>query len=394
MKIERLDHYGRGITHEDKKIIFVKDALPEEDVVIKVMHSKKKYEEAIVEEYCKTSPHRIVPKCPYYGMCGGCHLMHMNVSLQEEFKLKRVKDALKKNAGLKPEMKLIKNNQELFYRNKVTLKIENGKYGYYSEESHQFVPISACLLADTALNDFIQNQKFLVLKQGEITLRTNVQKEILISINSSLEPSIDFESMDKNVIGIVWNGKTIYGQNYFYDSIHTFQFKVSYDAFFQVNHYMTGVIFELLNQHLEGENLLDLYCGVGTLGISLKEKFNQIVGIEKNENAINDAKENALLNGVENAHYYAGDAGKILQSMSSTFDTVIVDPPRSGLNKETMEHILQIKPKSIAYISCDVFTLARDLSVLKEFYKIKKIHALEMFPNTYHVECVCVLNRR
>ena len=175
--------------------------------------------------------------------------------------------------------------------------------------------------------------------------------------------------------------------------IDDMKFKVSFNSFFQINNYIAGFIFNILRNNLSGKNLLDLYCGVGTLGLSLSNQFKNIYGIEKVDNAIIDAKENAKNNGVNNAHYYAGDTSKLLRKLNMKFDTVIVDPPRSGLNDETRKQVMDIRAKTLCYISCDIMTLARDLNILKEHYNISKIYALDMFPNTYHVECVCILNR-
>jgi 23S rRNA (uracil1939-C5)-methyltransferase len=145
---------------------------------------------------------------------------------------------------------------------------------------------------------------------------------------------------------------------------------------------------------LSGEKLLDLYCGVGTLGLSVKDNFKRIVGIEKIENAILNAKDNALNNGVSNTEFYAGDTAKILSELNYDFDTVIVDPPRSGLNKETIDLILDINPNTICYVSCDQITLSRDLKILSDNYYISKINVLDMFPNTYHIETLCILKAK
>jgi 23S rRNA (uracil1939-C5)-methyltransferase len=250
--------------------------------------------------------------------------------------------------------------------------------------------VDNCLLANNEINSFLHNHEFLKVKNGIVTVRVNYLNEILIDINS--EDKVTFNDVPKNIIGIVLNDKTIYGKNYFYDMIGDMKFKISYNSFFQINNYIANEIFKLLNVNLSGDNLLDLYCGVGTLGLSLKNKFKKIVGIEKIENAILNAKENALSNGVNNAEFYVGDTAKILSNLNKDFDTVIVDPPRSGLNKETIDLILDINPKKICYVSCDQMTLSRDLKILQDKFYISKINILDMFPNTYHVETVVFLN--
>lgn len=393
IKINKLDNKGRGITYQNDKITFIENALEGEDVTFVITKSKRKYAEGKALDIKKENTNRVIPKCPYYHECGGCNLMHMNYDYQEEFKLNKVRDILKKYVGNYFDVRLIKNDRELFYRNKVTLKVLNGLFGYYNANTHEFVAIDTCLLASSSINKLIKNHDFMELEKGEIVIRSNYQDELLIAIKTKDKCLID-ANIPSNIKGIILNDKVIYGKSYFYDVIGNMLFKVSYDAFFQVNNYMAKQIFDILNQHLTGEYLLDLYCGVGTLGLSLKDKYSHIYGIEKIQSAIQDACYNAKKNGIKNVHYYTGDTSKILNSINTYFDTIIVDPPRSGLNKETINYILKIKPKILAYISCDPMTLARDLDILKSEYTVKKINALDMFPNTYHVECVCLLESK
>ena len=230
------------------------------------------------------------------------------------------------------------------------------------------------------------------IKDGDITIRSNYNDELLFVINTSKFEF--FNDPPENVIGVVVNDKTVYGNNYFFDMIGDFKFKVSYNSFFQINNYIANEIFKIIQNSLKGDTLLDLYCGSGVMGISLKDNFNKIIGIEKVSNAIKDANDNASLNKVKDYKYYAGDTSDILQTIKDNIDVVLVDPPRSGLNDKTINDILTIKPKQIGYISCDPITLARDLNILKEEYTVKKIYALDMFPNTYHVETVCILERK
>ena len=393
VKIKKLDNQGRGITYYDDKIMFVNNALPDEIVSIKNINFKKKYYEADMEEVLEESKNRIVPKCPYYKKCGGCNLMHMNYELQKDFKITKIKEILNKYAGIEPEVKLVENDKTLFYRNKITLKVEDGVWGYFSSKTHNLTSINNCLLAANVINDIIGNHDFINIISGEITIRSNYEDKVLISVITKDEVELKEELIPENICGIVVNNKTIYKDNYFYDYIDNYKFKVSYNSFFQVNNFIAGRIFNILEGNLSGNNLLDLYCGVGTLGISVSKKFNNVYGIEINENAIYDAKHNAEINNLKNANYYCGSTDKILSELNVDFDTIIVDPPRSGLNKETIDLILNLKPKNIAYISCDPTTFARDLKVLKDEYSIKKVNVLEMFPNTFHTECVVLMSR-
>ncbi len=392
IEIKKLDNEGRGIGYLDNKIVFVNNALPNEIVEAEIIKNKKKYSEAITKEVIEKSPLRVIPKCPYYDKCGGCNLMHIGIDSQEDYKLEKSKDILYKYANLDKEIKLIKSNKDLYYRNKITFKVENYKYGFYNKDTHNLCSVENCLLANNEINSFLHNHDFLTVKDGTITVRVNYLNELLIDIKS--DSKVTFNNVPNNIKGIVLNDKTIYGENYFYDMIGDMKFKISYNSFFQINNYIANEIFKLLNVYLSGENLLDLYCGVGTLGLSLKNNFNKIVGIEKIENAILNAKDNAKSNGVTNAKFFAGDTAKILSELNEKFDTVIVDPPRSGLNKETIDLILDINPKKICYVSCDQLTLSRDLKVLQDKYYISKINVLDMFPNTYHVESFVILESK
>lgn len=392
IEIKKLDNEGRGIGYFDDKIIFVDNALPGELVDVEVIRSKSKYSEGITKNVIEKSPLRVIPKCPYYNECGGCNLMHIGIDSQEDYKLEKSKDILYKYANLDKEIKLIKSNKDLYYRNKITFKVENCNYGFYNNDTHNLCVVDNCLLANNEINSFLHNHDYLSVKSGIVTVRVNYLNELLIDIKST--DKVLFKDVPENVIGIVLNDKTIYGKNYFYDMIGDIKFKISYNSFFQINNYIANEIFKLLNVYLSGENLLDLYCGVGTLGLSLKNKFKKIVGIEKIENAILNAKENAKINNVDNAYFYVGDTDEVLSNIDEKFDTIIVDPPRSGLNKDTIDYLMDEEPNMIAYVSCDQFTLARDLKILTEKYYVSKLNVLDMFPNTYHVETVCILKRK
>lgn len=393
-KIERLDDEGRGIAYNNGKVVFIPNTLPKEEVEYEILIDKKNFSEGKLNNILKENKNRVLPKCPLYTTCGGCSLMHSNIGFQEEYKENKIKSILRRYANIDTDVKFVKSNKDLFYRNKVVLKVENSKWGYYQKKSHNILEIDSCLLVNNNINDVIGNHDYINISEGEITIRTNYEDKILISITSDKKVTIDKSNIPSNVIGIVLNKETIYGNNYFYDMIADVKFKVSYNSFFQINNYIAGEIFDILRCNLSGENLLDLYCGVGTLGLSLANKYNNIYGIEKIRNAIEDAKLNSKENNIDNTHFFVGDTGTVLKNIDVSFDTVIIDPPRSGLNDETLEYILNSKPKNIAYISCNAITLARDLSKIKELYTIKKITGLDMFPNCHDVETVMILEKK
>jgi 23S rRNA (uracil1939-C5)-methyltransferase len=393
LTIKRLDNQGRGISYYNDKIIFIYDALIDEEVEVEITKDTSKYYEGKVVNYIKPSINRIQPKCPYINECGGCNLMHMSFDQQMDFKKNKLKDILYKYAGIEDiDIKFIESNKDLFYRNKIELKVHNNAYSYYNHDSHESVDIARCLLANNTINEIIDYHTFMNIRNGDITIRSNYKDELLLVINC--DHFEFFNEPPHNVVGVVVNGKTQYGNNYFFDMIGDYKFKVSYDAFFQINNYIANEIFKILNNYLDGKVLLDLYCGSGVMGISMKDKVNKIIGIEKIGNAIKDANDNANLNGVKDFKYYVGDTSDVLNKINDDIDVVIVDPPRSGLNDKTLNELLMIKPNMIGYVSCDPMTLARDINVLKEQYNIKKIYGLDMFPNTYHVETVIILEKK
>lgn len=393
-KIERLDDEGRGIAYNEGKVVFIPDTLPKEEVEYEILVDKKNFSEGKLINILQENKNRVLPKCPLYNVCGGCSLMHSNIGFQEDYKSNKIKNILRRYANIDTDVKFVKSNKDLFYRNKVVLKVENNKWGYYQKKSHDLLEIDSCLLVNNNINEVIRNHDYINIIDGEITIRTNYEDKILISITSDKKININKNTIPSNVVGIVINKETIYGDNYFYDMISDIKFKVSYNSFFQINNYIAGEIFDILRCNLEGENLLDLYCGVGTLGLSLSKKYKNIYGIEKIRNAIEDAKLNAKENNIENTHFFVGDTGTVLKDIDVSFDTVIIDPPRSGLNDETLQYILESKPKSLAYISCNTITLARDLNKIKEVYNLKKVTGLDMFPQTSHVETVMILEKK
>ena len=393
MIIKKLDNEGRGITYLDDKILFVSNALPGEEVEVEITKDKKKYAEGYATSISNLNSMRVKPKCPFYDSCGGCNIMHIGIDSQEDYKLEKSKDILSKFAGVSTDIKLIKSNKDLYYRNKITLKVEDYKWGYYNLNTHSLCEIDNCLIVNNTINDILKIKDKFKIKDGTIIIRTNVDNEVLIDIYSENEVIVDNDLPD-NIVGVVVNRKLVYGQDYFYDRIDDMTFKVSYNSFFQINNYIAGEIFKILRNNLKGDTLLDLYCGVGVMGLSVKDSFNKIYGIEKIENAILNAKENAKINNVDNAYFYVGDTDEVLNNIDEKFDTIIVDPPRSGLNKDTIDYLMDEEPNMIAYISCDQFTLARDLKILTEKYYVSKLNVLDMFPNTYHVETVCILKRK
>lgn len=397
--IESLDHFGRGVAHINKKTIFISNALPDEVVDIEIIEDKKSYSVGKVVKYISKSNKRIDSKCPYFLECGGCNLLFYEYRKTLDFKLNKVRELLKKNnINYSGDIEIINNENCFNYRNKISLKIVKGKIGYFKENSHDLVEIKECLVAKKAINKVIKNYKLLNIENGNLVIRCNYNDEILLVINSEISDyNIDLGKLKENVkiIGIIYNDKLVYGQDFFYERIGGMLFKVSYNSFFQVNPYITEKLFKLIEDNISPDStVLDLYSGVGTLSMVASKKAKEVIGIEIVKNAVVNASKNALLNKRNNLKFMLGDVAKVLEKLKISFDTLIVDPPRSGIDNITKNYIKNNKPKNIIYVSCDVNTLMRDLKNLEELYEIKSYKILDMFSYSYHTECVCVLNRR
>lgn len=400
-KIERLDDFGYGITYVDEKICFVKNALKEEEVDILVTVEKSKYKEGVVKKYIKKSPDRVEVKCPYYNDCGGCNIMHTNYVSQLKFKKEKIKSILSRYAKINNVISEIIKTNEFFYRNKVTLKVKDGKIGYFKDKSYELVNIDNCLICEDKINEVINRLNNIDLKGiNEIVIRRNYKDEILLYLMGNVENFDDIlnnlDICDNIVVSNYKIVTKIKGNDYFLDKIGDYLFRVSYNSFFQVNSNGVKFLYDKVSEYAsltKKENVLDLYCGTGTIGIYLSKNAKKVIGIEINQNAVNDANYNKKLNNIKNIEFICKDVSLIKEKYKN-IDLVVVDPPRSGLKGESIYNVLDINPKKIIYVSCDPVTLARDLKILKTKYNIKEVTLVDMFPNTYHVECVCLLMKR
>lgn len=396
MNIERLDDLGRGIGYLDGKITFIPWTIPGDVVEVIVTENHKKYNVAKVKQFIKYSEKRIQPPCPYFTKCGGCTLQNLAYNDTLEYKVKKIKNIFKKNK-IDINLEIIANSNPYNYRNKISLKVINGKIGFFENSTHQLVEIDGCIISSQALNKCIPLIEKMNIINGSITIRCNQNEEILIIIESQDNLKIDIDSLKKEIklVGIIINDKTFYGKNYLFERINNILFKVSYDSFFQVNPSVASKLFQIVKDNISlNDKVLDLYCGVGTLSLMAAANAKSVVGIEIVPNAILNAIFNASINSVDNTCFVLNDVSEAVSKISLDFNKVIVDPPRRGLTKEAIEVLLKIRPEKIIYVSCDPQTLVRDCKLLSENYDIEKSYILDMFSYTYHVECVCLLKLR
>ena len=393
--IEKIDNMGRGIAYINNKITFIKNALPEEIVDVTITKENKKYQEGEVTKYLKVSPKRIEPICPYFNICGGCDLLNMSYEDTLNFKKEKLESILSKYANISTNIEIIPSDNTLNYRNKITLKIINKKIGYYETSTHKLVEVDKCLLAEKAILDLIPDLKYFNIKNGEITIRANYNNELLIWVKTKdkINPNISYLKEHHKIAGIIYNDKLINGDTKFIEIINHLLFNVSYDSFFQINRNICSKLFdEIKKETKNSKTILDLYCGVGTLGIAAN--VEKAYGIEIVKNAVLNAISNSKINKRNNIYYMLGDVSTVLPKIKDNIDTIIVDPPRAGLDDKTKNTIIEFKPNKIIYVSCDPMTLARDIKELSKYYNLKSIKGLDMFPYTEHCESITVLERR
>lgn len=398
--IEKMNHQAMGIAKINGKVVFIPKVIVGDIVDIDIVKEYKNYSIGRVNKIIKNGSKRVDVLCPYYDICGGCSISAYTYQDELEYKVNNVIDIFKRNEiDIKPN--IIKSDNRYGYRNKITLQVSNGIIGLYEEDSNKIVDVDKCLLVSDKLNEIIDiiKKNINVNKCNKIVIR-DTYYGIMIIFYGSVNNEEVIKYLDKKVVSIYTYDnkyKCIYGEKYLYEMIGEYKYRISPDSFFQVNSRTVNKLYNKVVEYAikneKKDNLVDLYCGTGTIGIYLSKYFNNIIGIELNKQAVEDAKENAKINSVNNIKFYAGDVGKIINDQIKA-DVIVVDPPRSGLDKRTKDILLKIKANKIVYVSCNPLTLARDIKELDNGYELGEITLVDMFPNTHHVESVCVLNFR
>lgn len=393
VEIVKFDNLGRGIGYINDKIIFVPKTVPGDIVNLKIISEKKNYYEGILLEIIKPSKFRITPVCSYFNKCGGCDLMHISLTESLEYKLNKINEMIQKNRINYDVTDIIKSDFSCNYRNKVTLKIVDGNVGYFENNTHILVKINYCYLCMDTINKVIKDIHLLNINNGEVVIRTNYNNEILINVMTMDEiKNIDSLMCNHKIVGIIKNDECIYGENYFIDKINNYLFKVSYNSFFQVNPFICSKLFDLIEKHtFDSKKVIDLYCGVGTLSIVASKNASYVLGVEIVSNAILDANLNKNLNQKNNLEFLCADTKKVVDKISNEYDTLILDPPRSGVSKTIIDKIKIEKIKKVIYVSCNPSTLIRDLKLFEDSYTIKEFKLMDMFPNSEHIESFVVL---
>lgn len=397
MKIEvlKLDNFGRGITYINNKICFIENTLPKEIVEIEIINETSKYIEAKVINYIEKSPLRIEEECPYSNICGGCNLNHICFNEENNFKLDKVKSIIEKFADINANIiKTISYNERNNYRNKLILHGKDNEIGLYKNSTNEIIPIQSCLICNPKINDVIKVLNSIKKDISEVIIKTsNDNSKVMVKITGNISDI----GILKNICDVLIINDSYITENHVIETnIGNKKYKEGIDSFFQVNNTLTKDLYDEVLINVKDKNynkVLDLYCGTGTIGIYIAEYVGEILGIDYNSSNINDANINKELNNINNISFICDKVENRISEFKD-IDLVIVDPPRKGLDDKTRNYLKEINSKEIIYVSCDPITLARDLKELKIHYNIKEIKVFNMFPRTYHVESVVVLERK
>lgn len=397
IEITSLDHNGRGIGRLNNKIVFVENALPGEIVDITILKEKKKYIEARVNNFIKKSEKRIKSVCPYFAECGGCDLLHLNYEDTLKFKEDKIKNIVNRYLDNKVRINnIVPCDNNFYYRNKTTFQVKNS-IGFYKNNTYDIIKTDKCLISSELINNSIEYLKRLDLKYvNKIICRSSIDELMIIIETNKLDLDITPLKEIATSIYIKNNNKynLIYGKKYITEKLGNYKYLVSPDSFFQININTCFKLYSKIKEYVKAnKNVLDLYCGTGSIGIFVSEN-NNVLGIEVNEYAIKDSIENAKLNNIKNIDFICGESGKTLNNIKFKPDVIIVDPPRAGLSKEAIDNIFKLNPKELIYVSCDPMTLVRDLNLLNKQYEIIELTPYDMFPNTKHVETIIYLKRK
>jgi 23S rRNA (uracil1939-C5)-methyltransferase len=413
-KIEGISHRGEGVARIDGRAVFIPYALPGEEVQVELIKEQKRFSRGQLTDIVSASPDRIKPACPAYYECGGCAYQHINYAGELGLKTKLVRDTLIRLGGLEAEvMPIIGMKNPWHYRNKVVwhTAVVNDKIdlGFFREGSHDLVSLHGCSLIledmEHIQNSLAENLNNLKVKPGtEFSLRrsfANGKMSLLAEGNLDNQALVDWAATlpQKLSVHIVQgkNIKTIYGKPFLEEKLCGLTFRVSPSAFLQVNHQQTEKLYALIAEYaaLRGrEKVLDAFCGIGTIALSLAKHVSRITGIEINPAAIEDAKQNAVINDIDNAEFYAGSCEEVITRLKQQYDLVILDPPRAGCKEDTVRSVVKTNPQKIIYVSCNPSTLARDLKIfVAAGYNVTLVQPLDMFPRTVHVECVTLMSK-
>lgn len=442
---------GKGFAKIEGLAVFIEGGVPGDLADIRIVKKKKNHAEARVIELLEPSDLRIEPKCKYSGFCGGCKWQFLEYNEQLKFKQQHVSEALEHIALIKgtPVFKTLPSDPIFGYRNKMEFSCSDRRWLMPHELGtdletgfalglhvpgtfYKVLDNDYCLLhpnlGNTLLSDVREYMKasgipvyglrshegfwrFLMLRysvdrdQWMVNIITSSEnKKVLVPLADRLmETYPNVVSVMNNItsrksgVAVGEYEINLSGKSHLVDKIGKYEFEISANSFFQTNTRGAKKLYDIAKDYAElkgGENVLDLYCGAGTISIFLSDQAASMTGIELVDSAVADAGRNCARNHVENCRFVSGDVKEKLAQVSKTPDVMVIDPPRAGMHKDVLKQVMAMLPPKIVYVSCNPTTMARDLFELKEHYHIEKVQPVDMFPHTFHIEAVAKLVRK
>ena len=431
---------GQGVAHVEGCAVFVPNAIAGERVRLRIEKAQKTWAAGKIVEILEKSPHRVNRACPVAKLCGGCDFWHMDYDEETRLKAERVKTCLNRIGGQQlTQVPILAAPDCRSYRNKaqypVAVKKGRAYAGFFRAGTHQVVENRRCLIlpeesdrVKDAVMDYVNQYRVSVYDEQRHTgllrhiyvRRGGVSGQILVClvVNGQAIPRpqalierlaqipgfatlvLSVNTKKGNaVLGDTF--QTLYGPGYIEDTLCGLNFRLSPRSFYQVNHHQAQRLYQAaisLAGITKADTVLDLYCGVGTITLAMAAAAGRVIGVEVIPQAVEDARDNARRNGIDNAEFFCGDAGQAaleLERQGIRADVIVVDPPRKGLNADTIEALSRFAPRRIVYVSCDPATLARDVALLKEKgYTLQSAQAADLFPRCAHVESVVTLSRK
>ena len=431
---------GQGVAHIEGCAVFIPNAIAGERVLVRIEKAQKTWAAGKMTEILEKSPHRVNRECPVAKLCGGYDFWHMDYEEESRLKAERVKSCLNRIGGENfAEMPILAAPECRGYRNKAQYPVAQKKgrsfAGFFRAGTHDVVENKRCLIlpettdaVKDAVMDYVNQFRISVydetahkgLLRHIYVRRGVVSAQVLVCLVCNGEKLPKAEELLKRLKKIpgfttlvlsvntkkgnaVLGDKfiTLHGPGYIEDTLCGLTFRLSPRSFYQVNHHQAQRLYQAAIAQVEitkEDLVLDLYCGVGTITLAMASAAGRVIGVEVIPQAVEDARDNARRNGIENAEFFCGDAGQAalqLEKDGVKPDVVVVDPPRKGLNADTIEALHRMSPRRIVYVSCDPATLARDVALLKERgYRVKNAMACDLFPRCAHIESVCTLIKK
>jgi len=445
---------GKAIARVEGKVLFIEGAVPGDIADVSITKNKKDWAEGKAIKIKEFSAERVEPFCIHFGICGGCKWQMLPYNKQLEYKEQEVKEVFRRIGKLNdvPVLSILGSEETIYYRNKLEFTFSNKKYlteneftqlgkdvwpggalGYHVPRLYdKVIDIEECWLMNevnnvirNSLREFTKENNYSYYDINEhkgwlrnIIIRNCTTEQLMVNLVFGYEDKEQREKVCNYLlekapsittllytINPKWNDslndlepQIYYGKGYVIEKLGDFNFKISPKSFFQTNTRQAEVLYNVIKDFaglIGNETVYDLYCGTGSIGIFLSKYTKKIIGVDVIEDAINDAKENAMINDLHHTYFYCGD---VIEICSNDFfeshgspDVMILDPPRVGLHNKLVNKLLEIKSPKIVYVSCNVATQARDLQLLNEKYTVEKLQPVDMFPHTHHIECVALL---